>query len=243
MRIRETAGLSTPAAAGRVSRPVASGKARSPVASGHVTDIATVMGVPEAELTPKVREAIAQLMAEVQTLRQEVDRLKKRTQYLEQLADQDTLAPVLNRRAFVRELSRNAAFAERYGAVVSVLYFDINGMKEVNDLLGHAAGDLALRHVADVLVGNVRASDVVGRLGGDEFGVILAQSDEASAKKKAQILAATIAGDGLEYKGQSFCIGVSYGVHTLSAGDQVDDALEAADKAMYAHKRAAGGDH
>jgi diguanylate cyclase (GGDEF)-like protein len=208
-----------------------------------VTDIATVMGIPEVELTPKVREAITQLMAEVQTLRQEVDRLKKRSQYLEQLADQDTLAPVLNRRAFVRELSRNAAFAERYGAVVSVLYFDINGMKEVNDLLGHAAGDLALRHVADVLVGNVRASDVVGRLGGDEFGVILAQSDEASAKKKAQTLAATIAGNGLEYKGQSFRIGVAYGVHTLSAGDQVDDALEAADRAMYAHKRAVAGDH
>ena len=243
MRIRDSAGLSSSAAVQRVSGSVKSGKAPQVAPSGAAGDIATVMGIPEAELTPKVREAIAQLMAEVQTLRQEVDRLKRRTQYLEQLADQDTLAPVLNRRAFVRELSRNAAFAERYGAVVSVLYFDINGMKEVNDLLGHAAGDLALRHVADVLVGNVRASDVVGRLGGDEFGVILAQSDEASAKKKAQTLATAIAGDGLEYKGQSFAIGVAYGVHTLAAGDQVDDALEAADKAMYAHKRAVAEEH
>ena len=239
MRIRDSAGLSAPSAAGRVSGALKSRKTPSAETSEAIGDVATVMGIPEAELTPKVRDAIAKLMAEVQTLRQEVDRLKRRTQYLEQLADQDTLAPVLNRRAFVRELSRNAAFAERYGAIISVLYFDINGMKEVNDLLGHAAGDVALRHVADVLVGNVRASDVVGRLGGDEFGVILAHSDEASATKKAQTLAAAIAGDGLDYKGQSFKIGVAFGVHTLAAGDQVDDALDAADQAMYAHKKAA----
>jgi diguanylate cyclase (GGDEF)-like protein len=241
MRIRDSAGLSTSTPAGRITGPAKAGKAPPAGPVGEPRDVATLVGIPEAELTPKVRHAIAQLMAEVQSLREQVDRLKNRTRHLEQLADQDTLAPVLNRRAFVRELSRNAAFAERYGAVISVIYFDINGMKEVNDLLGHAAGDLALRHVAEVLVGNVRASDVVGRLGGDEFGVILSQSDEASAKKKAQILAAAIAGDGLEYKDQGFRIGVAYGVHTLAAGDQVDDALEAADKAMYAHKKAAAG--
>ena len=197
------------------------------------------MGIPESELTPKVRQAMAELMAEVQNLRQEIDRLKKRAEYLEQLADQDSLAPILNRRAFVRELSRNAAYAERYEADVSVLYFDINGMKEVNDAMGHAAGDLALKHVADSLLNNVRASDVVGRLGGDEFGVILAQSETAAAHQKAAELAEAIAGAELTYDGQAFSIGVAYGVYTLSAGDRVDDALDAADRNMYEQKRAA----
>ncbi len=75
-------------------------------------DVATVMGIPEAELTPKVRQAIQQLMSEVYRLRQDLEEAKQRVGYLEQLADQDTLAPVLNRRAFIRELSSMAAYAE-----------------------------------------------------------------------------------------------------------------------------------
>ena len=201
-------------------------------------DIAEIMGVPEAELTPKVRVALTRLMAEVQDLRQDLERARKRVGYLEQLADQDSLAPVLNRRAFIRELSRSTAFAERYGTGGSVLYFDINGMKAINDSLGHAAGDLALKHVADALLGSVRASDVVGRLGGDEFGVILVQSEGAAANAKAAELAEAISKLPLAWDGKTFSVGVAYGVHTLTAGDKVDDALEAADRAMYAQKRA-----
>ena len=72
-----------------------------------------------------------------------------------------------------------------YGSPGSVLYFDLNGMKHINDKYGHPAGDATLQHFATVLVNNVRDSDVVGRLGGDEFGVILAQADMAQAEEKA----------------------------------------------------------
>ena len=98
-------------------------------AGGPAGDVATVMGIPEAELTPKVRIAIAELMAEVQRLRDELGQSAKRVDYLEELADQDPLTPVLNRRAFVREMSRMISFAERYHGVSSVLYFDLNAMK------------------------------------------------------------------------------------------------------------------
>ena len=119
-------------------------------------------------------------MHEVQRMRQELEQADKRVAYLEKLADEDSLVPVANRRAFVRELSRMVAYSERYNSVSSVLYFDIDGFKEINDKHGHAPGDAALQHIAEIFSLNVRESDVVGRLGGDEFGVILAQCAAAA---------------------------------------------------------------
>jgi diguanylate cyclase (GGDEF)-like protein len=161
-------------------------------APGAVGDVTSILGIPEHELTAKVRSAILKLMEEVDRLRQELEKSTARISYLETLADQDTLLPVPNRRAFVRELTRMMAFSERYGAPGSLLYFDIDSMKDINDQFGHAAGDAALAHVADVLERNIRSSDVVGRLGGDEFGVILAQADPATANEKATLLADAI---------------------------------------------------
>lgn len=200
-------------------------------------DIATVVGIPEAELTPKVRQALQQLMAEVYALRQELEEVRQRAGYLEQLADQDTLAPVLNRRAFIRELGRMAAFEERYGAAGAVLYFDVNDLKALNDTHGHAAGDAVLKRVCEILLRETRASDVVGRLGGDEFGVILAQSGMEPAAAKAAKLAEAIAAEEVVWEGHALRITVAHGVHTLSSGQEADAALDAADQAMYANKR------
>ena len=73
----------------------------------------------------------------------------------EQLADQDTLAPVADRRAFVRELTRNLSYSERYGTPSSVIYLDLNGLKQLNDTKGHAAGDAAILKVANLLASKV----------------------------------------------------------------------------------------
>ena len=202
-------------------------------------DSATVLDIPEVELTPKVRTAIMSLMAEVQRLRDEVQQSQRRIAYLEQLADEDTLVPVVNRHAFVRELSRVMSYGNRYGVSSSVLYFDVDGMKSINDLHGHATGDAALTHVARILLECVRESDIVGRLGGDEFGVILAHSDQAAAQEKAQSLAASIEGVPLEWKGQRLRMHVSFGTYTFGPGETADAVLDAADRAMYAHKQAA----
>ena len=200
----------------------------------------TVLGIPTGELTPKVQAALDRLMAEVERMRGELEQARRRVDHLEQLADQDALTPVLNRRAFVRELSRIMAFSERHAVPSAVVYFDVNGLKQVNDTYGHAAGDAVLGHVADMLVRHVRSSDIVGRLGGDEFGVILVQADVKEAASKAAMLSNKIDSEPAVWKDQPLTIRASFGVHNLVAGQEAQDALDAADRAMYAHKRGNG---
>jgi len=206
-----------------------------------VGDVTSILGIPEPELTENVRKAIMKLMQDVDRLRQELEQSRARINFLENLADQDTLLPVANRRAFVRELTRMMAFSERYGGPSSVLYFDIDSMKEVNDTFGHGAGDAALAHVAEVLLNNIRSSDVVGRLGGDEFGVILAQADEATANEKAALLADAIETVPFAWHDKQIKLTVAVGAYTFQGGDNPGEALDAADRAMYRRKQARNG--
>ena len=93
---------------------------------------------------------------------------------------------------------RTLAATQRYGGPASLVYVDLDGLKAINDRFGHSAGDAALRAVAARLIGHVRASDVAGRMGGDEFAVILAQTNGFQAEAKARALAAAIAAEPVE---------------------------------------------
>ena len=201
------------------------------------TDVSEVLGIPETELTPRVRAAIMNLIAEVDRLRRELDRTNARLEAVETMADQDGLLPLLNRRAFVREMSRVISFAERYEVPASLIYFDLDGFKALNDTYGHAAGDAALGHIANLLTGNVRESDLVGRLGGDEFGVILAKADQEQAEKKARSLADLFRANPFMWEEKAVALSFAYGVHGFQKGENVDTAMANADKAMYAAKR------
>ncbi len=201
----------------------------------------SVLGIPGISadaLTPELREGVARLAAERDRLRDDLAKARGRIAALERLADEDSLTPISNRRAFVRQLTRMIAFTHRYGVPASVVYFDINNMKQINDEHGHPAGDAALRHIATVLRDNIRSSDIVGRLGGDEFGVILAQTDEVQAHSKAAALAAAIVETPLRWEDLSITVSAAYGVHAFSGTDDPQHAIEAADRAMYQQKRA-----
>ena len=202
-----------------------------------IDDQVSIMGIPEAELTPKVREAIMALMAEVAAMRRELDTNKKELANLAKLADRDSLLPVQNRRAFVRELTRSMARVERYGKPSSIVYIDVNDLKEINDNFGHVAGDEALKHVAQVLINNVREVDRIGRLGGDEFCVILDEADTSSAKEKADELAKAITDSQFIFNEKTLTIQVAVGVYTFNGTEDVSQALAEADKDMYANKR------
>lgn len=200
------------------------------------------LGLTEAELTPAVQGAIQTLLTEVDGLRSEVGRLKARLAEVEGLADRDALTPLLNRRALLRELSRVRTFARRYGSQASLVYFDLDGLKAVNDRFGHAAGDAALKAVAERLAANVRESDLVGRIGGDEFAVILVQADQAVAETKAAALAAAIESEPLVFGEWTAPLHISWGVREINAEAEPEDLVAEADRAMYARKRARRAD-
>ena len=206
-----------------------------------VNDTSEVLGIPEAELTPKVRAALMQLMAEVTHLRDELTRSRGRIDHLEKLADQDSLLPIYNRRAFVRELTRVISMTERYGQPSSIIFLDVNGLKKINDRHGHGAGDVALMSVADRLRLNVRESDIVGRLGGDEFGVILFNTDAETANTKAATLTESVAAEPIVYDNEALELGVTFGTYTFTGKEDPAQAIAAADEAMYARKRSTGG--
>ena len=223
----------------RTSTARAPARSSDAAAVRAVPDTTEVMGIPESEFTPKVREAIMKLMAEVDTLRRELQVSHKRIENLEKLADTDALTPVPNRRAFVRELTRMMSFSERYNTPASVVFFDVDGLKQINDTHGHAAGDAAIMHVATTLSANIRDSDFVGRLGGDEFGVILPYTDEPTAAAKGATLAQAVSAKTLDWKGVQIKVTVSFGAQAVMPGMDAAGALDAADRAMYVQKRRA----
>ncbi len=198
-------------------------------------------GIVDAEITPRIRDALTRMSAEGDHLRRELEDARAQIALLERLADEDALTPIANRRAFVRELTRMIAFTKRYGVPSSVVYFDVNGMKQINDAHGHPAGDAALRHVAKTLLDNIRSSDIVGRLGGDEFGVILSHTSQEQANRKAVLLAKAIAMAPLRWGDADIGVSAAYGVYSFSAKDDAHVAIEAADRAMYRQKRAPAG--
>ena len=201
-------------------------------------DSAALMGIPELELTPKVRNAIMILTQEVENLRGEVERTNNHLAQLERLADEDALVPIRNRRAFMRDMNRVISYNERHNAVSSLIYFDLNNFKEINDKYGHAMGDVTLMHAANSLINNLRASDLLGRLGGDEFGVILNHTNAEQALLKGRDLARAIQANPIEYENSKLTITASYGVTVFRPGETAQDTIKAADRAMFERKKA-----
>src|SRR5262249_45080327 len=125
-----------------------------------------------------------------------------------------------------------------YGTPASLVYFDLDGFKSVNDTHHHAGGDAVLKHFVSVLQANVRDSDVVGRLGGDEFGVILTHANQETAGWKVSSLADLLRMSPALWNGKKIPVSFSYGAFELKAGESADTAMARADEAMYAQKRA-----
>jgi len=181
----------------------------------------------------------AQLMATIASLRGEVARLESRVKELDQLAHLDSLVPLPNRRGLVRQLEMLIARVERYGESAAMLFVDLDGLKILNDSLGHTAGDAALIQVALLLVGGVRASDTVARVGGDEFAILLDRADEASACETAERLVNMIADSAFRHEGINMPLSVAIGVTMIERGDNPVTVMARADQAMYRVKAAA----
>lgn len=198
--------------------------------------VADIFGVPDYQLTPPVRTAFNMLIAEVDSLRLDVEQLKLSLAEAEASADHDALAPIYNRRAFVRETGRVLAMVKRHEIEASLIYFDLNNFKSINDAHGHAAGDAVIRAIGELLIRQTRETDIVGRIGGDEFAVVLTHIGAEAATVKAEALAAALCTERVLHEGEAHYVSAAYGITHVSADDTAEKALARADEAMYADK-------
>ncbi|HEX5249426.1 MAG TPA: EAL domain-containing protein [Gaiellales bacterium] len=154
----------------------------------------------------------------------------------------DGLTGLANRSLFRDRLEQALARSSRTGGEVAVLVLDLDGFKQVNDSLGHDAGDQLLRVVADRLTETVRATDTVARFGGDEFAVLLDQTDEALAVSVARRALARLAEPAV-VAGRELEVAASIGIALHSGKGAGDELVRDADVAMYAAKDAGRGRH
>jgi diguanylate cyclase (GGDEF)-like protein len=178
----------------------------------------------------------ADAKAEIRRLKRRLAQAMVLIERLQTSADTDFLLDIPNRRGFERELNRAISYIKRYHAAGALIVLDIDRLKPINDTFGHAAGDQVLKAIAGVLLRQVRASDVIGRLGGDEFGVLLWNLTEADAHAKAAALEQDIDRLSFVFNGRTATAGASAGVAVLAPHSEPGRALEEADCAMYVRK-------
>jgi diguanylate cyclase (GGDEF)-like protein len=184
---------------------------------------------------------VALLLSEIEYLKRELAVARARVGELEARADIDPMLDVLNRRGFERELKRAIAYVKRYGTQAALMFIDLDSFKAVNDRHGHGTGDALLKAVTRELVARVRASDVVGRLGGDEFGVVIWWVDEADAKAKARELERLIERVNVMHGQAQVQVAASVGAAPLLADATAAEIIAAADRAMYERKEGKRG--
>jgi diguanylate cyclase (GGDEF)-like protein/PAS domain S-box-containing protein len=167
-----------------------------------------------------------------------------RLRYQEQLrflAEHDALTGVRNRRRFERDIAEQVGRFRRYGERAALLIIDIDGFKQINDTYGHKAGDLALKEVAAALQRRLRNTDVIARIGGDEFAILLPYADARQGALVSEDLRSIIYERYVPVRrGQPLRVSVCFGC-ALIDGDTNDEEtiLAAADRAMYTDKRRA----
>jgi diguanylate cyclase (GGDEF)-like protein len=148
-------------------------------------------------------------------------------------ASHDNLTGVANRSLFFDRLEHALAQARRRGSSTALLFLDLDGFKAVNDGLGHGAGDDLLREVAQRLASHVRAADTVARIGGDEFTILLEDTDADDARRVADLVEAALRVP-CELVGGMVTLGASVGIALTAAGDATaDELVRQADEAMY----------
>jgi diguanylate cyclase (GGDEF)-like protein len=181
----------------------------------------------------------------VLSIGQDISHRKRLEQELKRQANFDFLTGLVNRRRFI-ELSKNElSRIRRYGGTLSLIMFDIDFFKKINDTHGHSVGDLVLQKIARVCHDTVRAIDIAGRIGGEEFVVLMPQTDIQQAAEAAERLRRDIAaGEVIQKKGNPIRCTASFGVVTIDGStiDQNDktsleDLLIRADAAMYRAKK------
>lgn len=171
-------------------------------------------------------------------LRRSFARERDHRDELQKRADTDELTGVANRRQLLSVLDKRIAEARLNGTPLSFAMFDLDKFKRVNDTYGHAVGDRAIRHVVRTALRMVRVNDLIGRLGGEEFGIILPKADETNAFTVCDRLRKRLRDEGMPLdEQQKLWLTISSGIACLTNEDDAASLIERADKALYTAKR------
>lgn len=193
----------------------------------QIHDVAQIMGIPTSELTPRVEEALTIIVGEFDRTRSELERERERVGYFQELSDRDSVVPIVNKRALMRDLGRLINRAAHTRTVSSLVMFSIRGLEQLRAAKGLAEAETVLAKVAGTLLSGVRGSDVPAYLGGADFGVILTLSEGRQAEDKAEDLCTRIAGTLQLMSGDGWSVG--WGIAPFQAGDDPDAILAQAD--------------
>lgn len=189
---------------------------------------------------PAIRSVLEKLAPDDrEVIQQALTRAEKTEAELRYLADHDSLTGLVNRRRFRAELDQYVSFSARYGGQGAVMIIDIDGLKQVNDQLGHQSGDHLIRRIAGILRERVRGTDIVARLSGDEFAVLVPQSDTAGALQLGEELRSQV-GESFPPSSELGTATISVGIAMFGAGtgSSFESVKADADAAMYAAKDA-----
>lgn len=169
-----------------------------------------------------------------------IHELEQSRRALSELAATDSLTGLKNRRTFFESCGDALNAAERYQNDLSLLFIDVDHFKRINDTYGHPAGDQVLAHIARLLVDTLRGGDIVGRIGGEEFAVLLPNANPTTSTTIAERLRRTIEAEPMAIEGAPLHTTVSIGLahFRLDAGHTPDALLAIADRRVYAAKRA-----
>ncbi len=169
-------------------------------------------------------------------VRQRTQDLIRANEAAEKEARTDPLTGLANRRHFLEEVGRTLAIAKRNNLVLSLVYIDVDFFKKVNDSLGHAAGDEALKGIADILRANVRSADTPCRTGGEEFIVICVEKSLQDSQHLAERIRKEVEEHLFSYQNDWFHLTVSIGVASVNGEDDLERALKKSDEALYKAK-------
>jgi diguanylate cyclase (GGDEF)-like protein/PAS domain S-box-containing protein len=167
----------------------------------------------------------------------DVTELHRFTEKLLHLSQTDSLTGIANRRALIEALEKEYSRARRHGYALSIWMLDIDHFKMVNDRYGHAAGDTMLSEFVQIIAPEIRDSDYFGRLGGEEFAILLPECSLGSAQQLAERIRRAVAADTFRSSQARFNVTMSIGVATLIDDDaRPDHVLNRADRCLYAAK-------
>ncbi len=206
-----------------------------------VEEITTQIDEYVAEANPRLLEAESrcqQLAGQVDELREEADKLKKALEQQQREANRDALTGLANRRAFDKLLAHEHRRWKRYERPLSVVFFDIDHFKSINDKYGHAAGDIALSAIAKILHKSLRENDFLARWGGEEFIALLPDTDQPAALEVAEKLRAAVMATRFHFHDSEVRVTISCGISEFGGKDEPEQVLNRADEALYQSKSA-----